>query len=227
MVGRLKYTENNKAYYFDPVTFYSEIAEKESPNGKSMVDVINEYFDFSSETKYNRNCHYSKKFQAYVLPLKNHLEEKNYALIKNGKVFNPNGFCGFAIGDNMDSTPFLINEMLSLHSKGNWIFLSEIHQDLLNFVVNNYQIRPKYESTFQGLLMQLLESSPKSWNYSSSFGKHLVRISEPTIEARTVLINLLADEDYIEFGQEILIRVHPQNVEILINHCLTFNVVKI
>lgn len=218
MAGRLDYTANNMAYWFNLDSFSSEINPGGKPNGLSLSEVVCQYFDFSEETKYCKNCHYSKKFQAYVLPLQNPLGEKNFVFIKGNTVFNPNNFTGFAVGDDISESPYFISEFHNVMENKNWIYFSEPNKVLIDFVMKRHNINPNFQNNYPGQVLHLLSLIPDSWNYSSN---NILRISKPSIEDRTILINLLPEEDYIEFGHEIFISLNANNVGLLAKHCIT------
>lgn len=219
MVGRLEYTNNCIAYWFNLDSFSSEINPGGQPNGLSLSESVCEYFDFSTETKYNGNCYYSKKFQAYILPLENHLGEKNFIMIKNGKVFNPNNFVGFSLGKGFLKTPYFINDLTYAEGNENWIYFSKPNKALVDFVIEKYHTNPQYEDNFDGQILHLISSIPASWIYDNNHTTLLV--AEPTLEDRTVLINLLPEDDFIELEAEIVIFLNSKSIQLLAKHCLT------
>jgi len=218
MVRRLDYTANNIAHWFNLDSFSSEINPGGKPNGLSLSEAVCNYFDFSEETKYCKNCHYSKKFRAHVLPLENHRGEKNFVLIKSNKVFNPNNFAGFVVSDEISQSPYFISEFNHTIENKNWIYFSEPNKLLVDFVIKRFNITPQFQNNYPGKVLQLLSVIPDSWNYKND---NTLRVSNPSLEDRTILINLLQEEDYIEFEHEIIIRLNANNIELLATHCVT------
>lgn len=218
MARGLDYMHNGEVYRFNLNTFSSEIYPQGRPNGLSLSEAIGEYFDFSEVTKYCKNCHYSKKFNVYILPLENQLGEKNFIMIKNDKVFNPNGFAGFCIGDEISEQPLFISSFSNLGKNNNWIYFSEPHKAIVDFVIKKYKINPEFQNNQGGQLFCLLSAIPNSWNYQNN---NILLVSNPTVEDRTVLINLLQEEDFIEFENEIIINLNTNNIDLLANHCVT------
>jgi hypothetical protein len=218
MVRGLDYTENGRAHRFNLNTFSSEINLQGKPNGLTLIEAINQYFEFTEETKYNDKCYFSKKFQAYILPLENHLGAKNFVIIKNGKVFNPNKFVGFSFGKDFLKSPYFLNDLNYMIDNQNWIYFSESNKVLLDFIVEKYNVNPQFEDNFPGHILHLLSCIPAAWSYDNGSA---FRVTEPTLEDRTILINLLPDEDFIEFEKEIVILLNEKSIQLLAKHCLT------
>ena len=218
MVTRLDFSNNGMAHKFNLNSFVSEEFPDGQPNGISLVETINKYFEFTEETKYNEKCYFSKKFHAHILPVENQLGNKNFVMIKNDKIFNPNQFAGYAIGKDFLKNPYFISDLIFAKENQNWIYFSEPNKVLIDFVVQKYNVYPQYENNFQGQILHLLSSIPASWNYDNT---STLRVLDPTIEDRTILINLLPEEDFIEFEKELVILLNKRNIELLAKHCLT------
>jgi hypothetical protein len=215
---KIPYTKDNRSYAFNIHNFEEEILPSVKPNGIDLVTAIHNYFEFTTDTLYNNECFYSNKFDGYILPLCNEYDKKNFIIIKGNHIFNPNEFVGFACSNDLSDKVLITDSIHDLLENKHWIFVSDFDFKFIKRVIDLKKVEPYFADNMKGKLMELTLNAPESWIVNTNA---TVRINKPSIEDRTILINLLDAKDYIEFDDHLIICITDRNIKTLITQSQT------
>lgn len=214
---KIPFIREGLSFNFNLLTFEEEIF----PGGRnvevSLDEAIHQFFEFKEETKFNASCFYSERFKGFILPVSNLKDRNNFVIIKGDQLFNPNEFQGYATSDKFSSEVLVTTQITELAASNSWVLFTENTIPLVKLVIQKLGITPCFSDTMEGNLFRLAYSAPENWFID---GVNL-KIQHPTVEDRTILINLLDSKDYVEFNQNLIILINEKNIKILQKQCST------